>query len=166
MKLDRTESGNGRTREEPCNLVSPQSNERNALVPATLESRPKIMNVYCIQASVTDELYCSSNQNTLGDLILSLPATHMNKVCNILQIPIFNQPFHTLVKQLPQEAHTTQFAISCGIPALSMNYRARRSSNQKQFSSQIPGLPQAHTQFATSCRLPLSVNQPFRMLVQ
>ena len=61
MKLDRTESGNGRIREEPCNLVSPQSNERNALVPATLESRPKIMDVYCIYASVTDELYCSTS---------------------------------------------------------------------------------------------------------
>jgi hypothetical protein len=69
IKLDRTESGNGRTREEACNLVSPQSNERNGLlVPATLELRPKMTDVYCIKSSVTDELYCSKHvvQTTKG----------------------------------------------------------------------------------------------------
>ena len=58
VKLDKTESGNGRTREQPCNLVSPQSNERNALMPATFESRPKMTDVFCIKESVTDDLYC------------------------------------------------------------------------------------------------------------
>ena len=61
VKLDKTESGDGRTREEPCNLVSPQSNERNALLPATFESRPKMTGVYCIKESVTEDLYCSKH---------------------------------------------------------------------------------------------------------
>ena len=57
-KLEKTKSGNGRTSEEPCNLVSPPSNERDdALVPATVEARSKMTDVYCIKESVVDNLY-------------------------------------------------------------------------------------------------------------
>ena len=61
VKFDKTESGDGRTREVPCNVVSPQSNERNVLLPETFESRGKMTDVYCIKESVTDDLYCSKH---------------------------------------------------------------------------------------------------------
>jgi hypothetical protein len=56
-----SKSGDGRTKEVPfVNLVSPPSNERdNALVPATVEARPKMMDVYCIKESVQEDLYGS-----------------------------------------------------------------------------------------------------------
>ena len=41
--------------------MSPQSNERNALFPATFESQPKMTDVYCIKESVTDDVYCSKH---------------------------------------------------------------------------------------------------------
>ena len=57
-KLGKTKSGDGRTSEEPCNLVSPPSKERdNALVLATNEARSKMTDVYCIKVSVVDNLY-------------------------------------------------------------------------------------------------------------
>ena len=68
-KLDKTESGDGRTREEPCNLASPPSNERDdALGPEIVEARAKMMDVYCIKESVADDLYVPSSavQNKKG----------------------------------------------------------------------------------------------------
>ena len=56
-KWDKTESGDGQRRGEPCNLVSPPSNERgNALDPEIVEARAKMMDVYCIKESVADDL--------------------------------------------------------------------------------------------------------------
>ena len=61
------------------------------------------------------------------------------------QLLMLLQPLRTLVQQSKQiyrstpslsQAHTTQFAIPCGILlALTMNYLARRSSDQNQFGS-------------------------------
>ena len=61
-QVDKTESGHGKTREEPCNLVSPPSKERdNALVPGTVEARSKMIDVYCIKESVQLDLYDGHN---------------------------------------------------------------------------------------------------------
>ena len=68
-KLDKTESGDGRTSEEPCNLVSPPSNERDdALVLEIVEAHGKMMDVYCIKESVADNLHVPSSavQNKKG----------------------------------------------------------------------------------------------------
>jgi hypothetical protein len=57
-ELDKTDSEDGRTKEKACNLISPQSNERdNALDPGTVGERAKMTDVYCIQNSVSDNLY-------------------------------------------------------------------------------------------------------------
>jgi hypothetical protein len=54
-KLEKAKSGDGRTKEEACNLVSPPSNKRDdALDPGIVEVRAKMMDVYCIKASVVD----------------------------------------------------------------------------------------------------------------
>jgi hypothetical protein len=57
-ELDKTDSGDGRTKAKACNLVSPPSNERdNALDPGTVGERAKMTDVYCINVSVADDLY-------------------------------------------------------------------------------------------------------------
>jgi hypothetical protein len=63
-QVDKTESGHGKTREEPCNLVSPPSKERddNALIPGTVEAHSKMIDVCCIKDSVILDLYAGHNR--------------------------------------------------------------------------------------------------------
>jgi hypothetical protein len=90
MRVDKTESGHGKTREEHCNLISPPSNERDdGLNPEIVQARAKMMDVYCIKDSAMSDLYNGHNsykqnkrskdhfRKVVGAYLLSFPYNYL-----------------------------------------------------------------------------------------